>query len=93
MRLALNVEPRYVVTMLRREEWTIGPGTSPVVKELVWYTDGSRTRGGAEWTGAGIYGQCLARRLSISIRKYAIVFQSTHTLSWPVHVTFMWTLD
>jgi len=28
--------------MVTREEWTRGPGTPPVVKGLVWFTDGSR---------------------------------------------------
>ena len=40
--------------MLAREEWTRSSGTPPVVKGLVWYTDGSGT---AEGTGAGVYGQ------------------------------------
>ena len=30
--------------MLTREEWTRGPGTAPVVKGLVWFTDGSRAK-------------------------------------------------
>jgi hypothetical protein len=45
MRLAYNFEPKYRVDMLTREEWTKGPGSLPVVKGLVWYTDGSRTWG------------------------------------------------
>ena len=36
--------------MLTREEWTKGPGTPPLVKGLVWFTEGSRT---VEGTGAG----------------------------------------
>jgi len=35
MRPAFNFEPEYRVTMLNREEWTKGPGTSPAVKVLV----------------------------------------------------------
>ena len=42
MRPVYNLEPKYRVSMLAREEWTRSPGT-PVVKGLVWYTDGSRT--------------------------------------------------
>ena len=49
------------------------PRTPPMVKGLVWYTDGSRT---AEGTGAGIYGQSENRRLSISLGKHATVFQA-----------------
>jgi ribonuclease HI len=59
--------------MLAREEWTRGPGTPPVVKGLVWYTDGSRT---VEGTGAGVYGQSANRRLSIPLGKHATVFQA-----------------
>jgi len=44
MRPALNLEPKYRVTMLTSEEWTRGPGTSPVVKGLVWFTDGPRAK-------------------------------------------------
>ena len=47
--------------------------TTPPVKGLVWYTDGSKKLGGAR---AGVYGQSLGRRLSISIGKYATVFQA-----------------
>jgi hypothetical protein len=56
---------------LTREEWTRGPGTPLVVKGLVWFKDGSRTKKG---TGAGVYGQCVERKLSISLGKYATGF-------------------
>ena len=46
MRLVYNLEPKYRVTMLTREEWISGPGTPPAVKGLVWFTDGSRTTEG-----------------------------------------------
>jgi hypothetical protein len=68
MRPVFNLEPKYRVTMLAREEWTKGTGTIPMVKGLVWYTDGSKT---AEGTGAGFYGQSVKRRLSIPLRKHA----------------------
>jgi len=58
--------------MLSREEWTRGPGTSPVVKGLAWFTDGSRTQG----TGDGAYGQPLGRRVIISLSHYGTVFQA-----------------
>jgi hypothetical protein len=51
MRPAFNFEPKYRVTMLTREDWTIGTGTAPVVKGLVWFTDGSKMK---EGTGAGV---------------------------------------
>jgi hypothetical protein len=47
--------------------------TNPVVKGLVWFTDGSRT---VEGTGAGLYRQSVDRRLSISLEKHATVFQA-----------------
>jgi len=73
MKPVFNLEPKYRVTMLIREEWTGGPGTPPAVKVLVWFTDGSRT---AEGTGAGVYGQSANRRLSISLGKHGTVFQA-----------------
>jgi hypothetical protein len=62
MKPVFYLEPKYRVTMLTREEWTRGSGTL-AVKRLVWFTDGSRTAGR---TGAGVYGQSVNRRLSIS---------------------------
>jgi hypothetical protein len=73
MKPVYNLEPKYRVTMLAREEWTRSPGPSPVVKGLVWFTDGSRT---TEGTGEGVYGQSVNRRLSISLGKHATVFQA-----------------
>jgi hypothetical protein len=64
MKPAFNLEPKYRVTMLTREDWTKGTGTPPVVKGLVWFTDGSKMREGAR---AGVYGQSLGRRLSFSM--------------------------
>ena len=63
MKPVLNLEPKYRVTVLTREEWTRGPGTPSAIKGLVWFTDGSRT---TEGTGAEVYGQSANRRLSIS---------------------------
>ena len=73
MRPVFKLQPKYMVNMLTREEWIRGPGTSPVVKGFVWFTDGSRTE---KWTRAGVYGQSLARRLSISLGKHDTVFQA-----------------
>ena len=63
MRPAFNFEPKYRVTMLIREEWTRG---------LIWFRNGSRMEG----TRAGVYGQSVGRRLSISLGRYAKVFQA-----------------
>jgi len=73
MKPLFNLEPKYMVAMLIREEWTRSPGTPPVVKGLFWFTDGSST---AEGTGAGVYGQSVNRRLSISLGKYGTVFRA-----------------
>ena len=73
MKPVFDLEPKYRVTMLTREEWTTGPGEPPMVKGLVWYTDGSTT---AEGTGAGVYGQSVNRRLSIPLGKHATAFQA-----------------
>jgi len=48
MRPAFNLEPKYRVNMLTREEYTTGPGTPPVVKGLVWFQVGLR-----QWRGLG----------------------------------------
>jgi hypothetical protein len=53
MKPVFNLEPKYRVTVLTRDEWTRGPGTPPAVKRLVWFMDGSRT---AEGTRAGVQG-------------------------------------
>jgi len=66
-------EPKYRVHMLTTEDWTKGTSAPPVVKGLVWFTDGSKMRGR---TGAGVYGQSVGKRLSFSLGKYATVFQA-----------------
>jgi hypothetical protein len=73
MRPAFNLEPKYRVTLLTREEWTKNSGSPPEVKGLVWYTDGSKMK---EETGAGVYGQLVKRRLSFSLGRYTTVFQA-----------------
>jgi len=64
MKPVFNLEPKYRVTMLTKDEWTRVPGAPPRVKGLVWFADGSRT---AEGTRSGVYGQSLNRRFSISL--------------------------
>jgi hypothetical protein len=73
MKPIFSLEPKCRVTMSTREEWTRGPGTPPAVKGLVWFTDGPSTVKG---TRAGVYGQSVGRRLSISLGKHATVFQA-----------------
>jgi hypothetical protein len=72
MRPAFNLEPKYRVTMLPKEDWTRGSGSPLEIKGLVWYTDGSKMEG----TGAGVYGQSVKRRLSFSLGRYTTVFQA-----------------
>ena len=85
MKMVFNLEPKYRVTMLTREEWTTGSGTPPAFKGLVWFTDGSRT---VEGTGDGVYGQSVDRRLSISLGKYATVLQvEVYVILASVHET------
>ena len=59
--------------MLTRENWTKETGTHPVGKGLIWFTDGTKVK---EGTGAGVYGPSVGRRLSISLGRYATVFQA-----------------
>jgi len=72
MKPVFNLEPKYRVTMLKREEWTSEPGIPPAVKGLVWFTDGSRT---LEGTGAGLNGQFVGRRLSIFLVFQAEIYE------------------
>jgi hypothetical protein len=52
VRPAYHFKPKYRITVLTREEWTMGTGTPPIVKGHIWYTDGSRMKRG---TRAGVY--------------------------------------
>jgi hypothetical protein len=72
-RPAFYLEPKYSVTMLTRKEWIRRPGTPAAIKELLWFTVGSKTPGE---TGTGFYGQSLGRRFSICPGKYTTVFQA-----------------
>jgi ribonuclease HI len=65
MKPVLNLEPKYRITMLTREEWTRSLGTPPAIKGLVWFTDGVQG-----------YGQSVNRRLSISLGECATGFQT-----------------
>jgi hypothetical protein len=73
MRPAFNLEPKYGVTLLTREDWTNGTGVPSAVKELVWFTDGSRM---GRRVGDGVYGQYVGRRFSFSLGRYMKVFQA-----------------
>jgi hypothetical protein len=59
--------------MFTREERTRGTGTLPVVKRLLWFTDGSRMK---EGTGTRVYGQSVGRRLITSLGRNDTVFQT-----------------
>ena len=90
MRPAFNLEPKYRVTMLTREDWTEGMGTLPGVKGLIWFTDGSKMR---EGTRAGVYGQSVGRRLSFLMGRFMTVFRQRYMLSWPVFLKFSFRTD
>jgi len=70
MKPVFNLDPKYRITMLSREEQTRGRGI-PVVKGLFWFMDGTRIVVG---TGAGVCVQSVDRRLSISLGKHTTVF-------------------
>jgi hypothetical protein len=72
MRPTYNFETKYRVTMLTMEDCIKGNVTHPMIKGHVWFTDGSRMRGG---TGAGVYGQSV-KSLRFSLGKYATTFQA-----------------
>jgi hypothetical protein len=73
MRPALNFESKCRVTMLTGEDMTKGTGTPPVVKWLIWFTDGSKMK---EGTRTGVYGQSVGRRITFSLGRYVTVFQA-----------------
>jgi len=56
---------------LNTEAYTKGPGAPPEIKGLVWFMDGSKVEG----NGAGVYGQSVKRRLSVSLGRYPTVLQ------------------
>jgi hypothetical protein len=41
-----NFEPKYRVAVLTREDWNKSTEIPPIIKGQVWFTDGSRMRGG-----------------------------------------------
>jgi len=84
MRPAFNFEPQNIVTMLTREEWTIGPGT-PVVKGPIWFTNGSRMDG----TEAAVCG----KKAQYFSRKVCKVFSGSCMLSWIVLMKFHCMVD
>jgi hypothetical protein len=46
IRPAYNLEPKYRVALLSREDWAAGTRTPPIVKGHDWFTDGPGRRGG-----------------------------------------------
>jgi hypothetical protein len=89
MRPTFNLEPKYRVTLLTREDWTRGSGTPPEIKGLIWYTEGSKMK---EGTGAEFYGQSLKRRLRFSLGQFSRL-RLRYTLSWPVFMKYNHLLD
>jgi ribonuclease HI len=77
MRLAYNLDPKYRVMALTREDWTASTWTPPCVTGHACYPAGSPMPGA--WgggTGAGVFGQSVKRRLNFSLGRYASVFQA-----------------
>ena len=75
MKPVFNLEPKYRVTMLTREELTSGPGTPPAVKGLIWFTDGSRLRsdwGWGQWAICRKKAQHLSRKTRYSLSGWGI---------------------
>jgi hypothetical protein len=70
-RPAFNLEPKYEVIKLTREDWTKGTGTSPVIKGLVWSTNGSKMKGGywgwCLWAICGKKAQLPFRKICYSL--------------------------
>jgi len=62
-----NFYHSFTETMLTSEQWTRGPGSPPAIQGPICYTVGGRAR---------VYGQSLDRKLSISLQRYATVFQA-----------------
>jgi hypothetical protein len=89
MRPAFNFEHKYRVTVSTREDWTKGTG-NPAVKGLIWFTDGSKMR---EGTGAGVCGQSVGRRLSISLGRYVTIFQAKIYAILHVFMKFNFRID
>jgi len=91
MRPTYNLEPKYRVTVLIRENRTRGSGAPPEVKRLVWYTDGSKDEGGDR-------GWCLWAKLWeggsafpwVDIQQYS---RPRNKLSWPVPMGFNLSVD
>jgi hypothetical protein len=88
MKPAFNFECKYRVTKQTKEEWTRGLAT-PVVKWLVWFTDGSRMM---EGNGTGVYGKSLGRRFRISLENMLQFLRLRYMVSWPVLMKFKRTL-
>jgi hypothetical protein len=90
VRPAYNFEPKYSVIVFARDEWTRRPGTLPTVKVIVWYTDGSRTRGkpGPESMGN------LREEHLVSLKENMLqLSRPIYVLSGPVNMKFIRTLD
>jgi hypothetical protein len=72
---------------LAKEEWTSGRGT-PVVKGLIWFTDGSRMK---EGSGAGM---SIWEEGSVFLLEGTLqFFRLRYMLSWLVHMKFKRMVD
>jgi hypothetical protein len=84
MRPAYSLEPKCSVTLSTREEWNKRPRPPPVLKGLVWFTNGSRTQWGAR---AGVFWRSWRR---IDVEEFS---RPRFALPWPVAAKFEGRLD
>jgi len=89
-RPGFNLEPKYRVTMLTREDWTKATGAPPVVKGLVWFTDGSNMREGPGLKSMGNLWEGGSVPLWEDIQQF---FRPRYVLSWPVFMEFNFKID
>jgi hypothetical protein len=84
MRPTHNFEPQYRVMVLTREDWTMGPGTPPIVKGDIWFTDGSQMGGGG--LGPGSMGNPLGEGLAFPSGDTPQFYRPKCLPFWPVHM-------
>ena len=89
-RPAFNLEPKYRVTMLTRENWTKGTGIPPAVKGLVWFTVVSKIGGGAWLESMGNLWEEGSAFPWVDIQQFS---RPRYMLSWPVFTKFNLRID
>jgi hypothetical protein len=85
MRPVFNLEPRYRITMLTRKDWTKGQGAPPEVKGQVWFTDGSKMKGGP---GPESMGSLSGEGSAFHSENTQRLSRPKYMLSGPAHMKF-----